>query len=41
MSTKEELQKRLDEINKEINSLHDEGMKIVGKIELLNEKEGK
>jgi hypothetical protein len=39
MINKEALQTRLNEINLEINKLHEEGVKIVGKLELITEQE--
>ncbi|MEI6093511.1 MAG: hypothetical protein WCQ47_07510 [bacterium] len=39
MTSKEDLQKRLDEINQEINTLREETLKLVGKFELLVEQE--
>ncbi len=38
-TNKETLQKRLDEINTQIGSLREEGLKIVGKLDLLTEQE--
>ena len=37
--TKQELQARVQQINQQIAQLHDEGIKIVGKLELLEEQE--
>ena len=37
--TKQELQARVQQINQQISQLHDEGIKIVGKLELLEEQE--
>ena len=39
MQTKQELQARVQQINQQISQLHDEGIKIVGKLELLEEQE--
>ena len=39
MQTKQELQARVQQINQQIAQLHDEGIKIVGKLELLEEQE--
>ena len=39
MQTKEKVQSRLNEINSQINSLREEGLRLVGKLELLEEQE--
>ena len=39
MKTKEELQQRVQIINQQISQLHDEGIKIVGQLELLEQIE--
>ena len=37
--TKAQLQAKLNDINVQLQQLHDEGMKIVGQIDLLTEQE--
>ena len=39
MKTKEDLQQRVQIINQQISQLHDEGIKIVGQLELLEQIE--
>lgn len=39
MKTKQDYSKRIDEINVEIRKLQEEGVKIIGKMELLSEQE--